>query len=479
MPLQIKDCSDMKRQVLILSLLVMAITALDAKVVLPSVFSDNMVLQQQSDVAFWGKAEPGKKVTVSASWMKSKVVVLAGDDGKWSTTVQTPTAGGPYEITFNDGDRLTLDNVLIGEVWICSGQSNMQMPMEGFQGQPVKDAAEYIMTAKSSVPVRSCNFVRTKSFDLLDDCEAKWYEHTPDGVAEASAVAYFFARRLHEVLDVPVGVINLSWGSTPIEAWMDPKLLAEEFPQISLSHIETRQWPHKKPHQAAGVLYNAMLYPLAGYTAKGFIWYQGCSNGKDPQLYKMLQPAFVRMLRRDWRDDKMPFYYTQLAQYKTINPELRWVQAQNLAEIPYSGMATAFDVGEYDCIHPANKKVVGDRLAYIALEKDYGYDRTDACTPVPVSFEFADGEAIVNFQVGKLGLSPRRVDIDGFELAGEDGVFYPAKARVAEDGGKYIKVYKCPEVKRPVAVRYGMEYWCTPTLYNCYGIPASPFRSDN
>jgi len=153
----------MKRQVLILSLLVMAITALDAKVVLPSVFSDNMVLQQQSDVALWGKAEPGKKVTVSASWMKSKVVVRAGDDGKWSTTVQTPTAGGPYEITFNDGDRLTLNNVLIGEVWICSGQSNMQMPMEGFQGQPVKDAAEYIMTAKSSVPVRSCNFVRTKS----------------------------------------------------------------------------------------------------------------------------------------------------------------------------------------------------------------------------------------------------------------------------------------------------------------------------
>ena len=155
------------------------------------------------------------------------------------------------------------------------------------------------------------------------------------------------------------------------------------------------------------------------------------------------------------------------------------MQAQNLAEIPYSGMATAFDVGEYDCIHPANKKVVGDRLAHIALEKDYGYDRTDACTPVPVSFEFADGEAIVNFQVGKPGLSPRRVDIDGFELAGEDGVFYPAKARVAEDGGKYIKVYKCPEVKRPVAVRYGMRNWSVATLFNCNGIPVSPFRTDN
>ena len=468
-----------ERNIIALLLLLLPMSSIRAKVVLPPVFSDNMVLQQQADAALWGKARPGAKVVVTASWTRSRTVVRAGEDGRWSVTVATPEAGGPYRITFNDGDKLTLENVMIGEVWICSGQSNMQMPMRGFQGQPVKDAADYILSAKPSVPILSCNFVRTKSFELQDECEAQWYEHTPDGVADASAVAYFFARKLYEVLDVPVGVINLSWGSTPIEAWMNPELLAKEFPQVSLRHLETKEWPLRRPHQAAGVLYNGMLHSLTGYTAKGFIWYQGCSNGKDPQMYRKLQPAFVRMLRQEWKNDRMPFYYTQLAQFKTINPELRWVQARNLAEIPYSSMATAFDAGEYDCIHPADKKVVGDRLAHIALANDYGFDQIDAATPVPSGYEFREGEAIVTFHVGSLGLSPRRVDLDGFELAGEDGVFHPAKARVSEDGGKYIKVYGCPQVPHPVAVRYGMEYWCKPTLFNCYGVPASPFRSDN
>ena len=230
---------------------------LSARVVLPPVFSDNMVLQQKAEVALWGKSGPKEKVVISASWSKSKVAVRADEQGRWSARLSTPAAGGPYRITFDDGEKLTLDNVLIGEVWICSGQSNMQMPMKGFRGQPVKDAARFILGADPSVPIRSCNFVQTKSFELQDECDARWYEHTSEGVAEASAVAYFFARRLYETLDIPIGVINLSWGSTPIEAWMDPEVLAEEFSdEISLSHLENKVWPAKKPHQAAGVLYN-------------------------------------------------------------------------------------------------------------------------------------------------------------------------------------------------------------------------------
>lgn len=453
---------------------------LSARVVLPPVFSDNMVLQQKADVALWGKSGPKEKVVISASWSKSKVAVRADEQGRWSARLSTPAAGGPYSITFDDGEKLTLDNVLIGEVWICSGQSNMQMPMKGFRGQPVKDAARFILGADPLVPIRSCNFVQTKSFELQEECDARWYEHTSEGVAEASAVAYFFARRLYETLDIPVGVINLSWGSTPIEAWMDPVVLAEEFSdEISLSHLENKVWPAKKPHQAAGVLYNGMLHPLAGYTAKGFIWYQGCSNWSNPQLYKRLQPSFVRMLRRDWENDEMPFYFVQLAQYKTILPELKWIQAQTLDLIPFSGMATAHDVGEYSCIHPADKETVGDRLAYLALTKDYGFGYIDADTPVPVKFEFQEGQAIVTFKVGDMGLNPRSQDIEGFELAGEDRVFYPAKARVLYGDGNSVKVYDCPQVSHPVAVRYGMSNWCTPTLYNGFGIPASPFRSDN
>ena len=461
-------------------MLICTACVLTARVVLPPVFADNMVLQQQADVSLWGKTEPGRKVVISPSWVRTKVAVKADAHGCWRAKVKTPSAGGPYSIVFNDGDKLTLKNVLIGEVWICLGQSNMEMPMKGFRGQPVKDASRFILSADPSVPIRSCNFVKTKSFELQDECAATWYEHTSEGVAEASAVAYFFARRLHESLDIPVGVINLSWGSTPIEAWMDPEVLADEFSdKISLSHLQDKVWPAKKPHQAAGVLYNGMLHPLAGYTAKGFIWYQGCSNWRDPQLYKSLQPSFVRMLRRDWENDTMPFYFVQLAQYKTILPEFKWIQAQTLDLIPFSGMATAHDVGEYSCIHPADKETIGDRLAFLALTKDYGFGYIDADTPVPVSFEFQEGQAVVTFKVGAMGLSPRSGEIEGFELAGDDGVFYPAKARVLYGDGNSVKVYDCPQVNHPVAVRYGMDNWCTATLYNGFGIPASPFRSDN
>ena len=414
------------------------------------------------------------------SWSKSKVIVRADEQGRWSARLSTPSAGGPFSITFDDGEKSVLYNVLIGEVWICSGQSNMEMPMKGYPGQPVKDAPLFILDADPSVPIRSCNLVKTKSFELQEECESRWYEHTPEGVAEASAVAYFFARRLYESLHIPVGVINVSWGGTPIEAWMNPEVLAAEFSgEISLSHLENKQWPEKKPYQAAGVLYNGMLHSLAGYTAKGFVWYQGCSNWRNPQLYKQLQPSFVRMLRREWGNDTMPFYFVQLAQYKTILPEFKWIQAQTLDLIPFSGMATAHDVGEYSCIHPADKETVGNRLAFLALTKDYGFGNVDADTPVPVKFEFQEGQAVVTFKVGEMGLSPRAQDIDGFELAGEDRVFYPAKARLMPGDGKSIKVYDCPQVSHPVAVRYAMSNWCPATLYNCSGIPASPFRSDN
>ena len=175
------------------------------------------------------------------------------------------------------------------------------------------------------------------AFDPQEECEAKWWENTPEGVADASATAYFFAKRLYEVLKVPVGIIHASWGSTPIEAWMSPQLLADEFAsEFDLSHFETKVWREKRPFQMPGVLYNGMLYSLRNYTAKGFIWYQGCTNRSNPEQYKRLQPAFVKMLRKDWNDEKMPFYYVQIAPHKSNPPEFMWAQAQNLADIPYS-----------------------------------------------------------------------------------------------------------------------------------------------
>lgn len=476
----------MKRLLTLIALLAVTLLNSYAKVELAPLFADNMVLQRDSKAAIWGKAEPGARVVITSTWAKGKTVVHADDQGRWNVMLATPSAGGPHELTFNDGDRLTLKNILIGEVWICAGQSNMEMTMRGFMGQPVKGAAELILTAKPSVPIRSCNLSRIKSLELEEECDARWFEHTSEGVAEASATAYFFAKRLCDVLGVPVGIINVSWGGSPIEAWMNPELLRREFAEeFSFAHLDSMTWPEENPWKAPGVLYNGMLHSVAPYTAKGFLWYQGCDNISRYEQYKRLQPAFVKMLRQEWGNDRMPFYFTQIAPYGYFNPDapdagyMMWAQAQTLEMIPYSGMAATHDVGEVNCIHPADKKSVGDRLAFLALVNDYGYEGIDAATPIPIDFKFEEGQAIVTFEAGYMGLSPLSKDVDGFELAGEDGIFYPAKGIVLWNNPKKVLVYKCPQVQKPVAVRYGMKNWSEATVFNCFGVPISPFRSDN
>lgn len=286
-------------------------------------------------------------------------------------------------------------------------------------------------------------------------------------------------------MEVPVGIINVSWGGTPIEAWMNPEMLRKEFEgEIKLTHLDTKVWPEKGPQNAPGVLYNGMLHSIVPFTAKGFIWYQGCSNKSRFGQYKRLQPAFVRMLRDEWGNQDMGFYFTQIAPYKYDDPQncqggyMMWAQAQTLELIPHSGMAATHDVGEFACIHPADKKTVGDRLAYLALANDYGFDFMDVNPPIYESFEVKDSEAHVRFKVGKRGISPRSMDLDGFELAGADKVFYPAKARVHSTDRNIIRVW-CPEVPNPKAVRYGMHNWSVATFFNCYGIPVSPFRTDD
>ena len=474
----------MKRVFSIIMLFLTAIYTADAKVEPAPVFADHMVLQQQTEAAVWGKAKPNAKVTITTTWSKTKTVVYADAQGKWSGSIATPVAGGPYEITFNDGEKLTIKNVLIGEVWICSGQSNMEMQMKGFSGQPIEGATELIVSAKPSTLIRSCNLKRERSLETQDICPATWYEHTPEGVHEASATAYFFAKKLYETLDVPVGIINVSWGGTPIEAWMNPELLKKEFAdELNLNHLDTKVWPENMPYKAPGVLYNGMMHSIIPFTAKGFIWYQGCDNRARFEQYKRLQPAFVQMLRDEWGNQDMGFYFTQIAPYKYDDPEGRtggymmWAQAQTLELIPHSGMATTHDAGDLTCIHPADKKTVGYRLAYLALANDYGFEVLDVNPPIYESFEVKDGKAYVRFKVGPKGLSPISQELEGFELAGEDGVFYPATARVQND--KKVLRVKCPEVNNPVAVRYGMKNWSVATVFNCYGIPVSPFRTDD
>lgn len=464
------------------ALVVLAAFPLQAKVKLPSVIGDNMVLQQKSEAALWGWAEPGARITIKPSWTDREYAVeAAAGEGRWETKVATPEAGGPYTIEISDGEPLVLSDVLIGEVWFCSGQSNMEMPVKGFDCQPVAGSADVILGAAPERRIRMCTVTRKISRTPLEECTAKWEKNTPAAVANASATAYFFAEYLERTLDVPVGILIADWGGTPIEAWMDREALAA-FPEFDLGFLgETAGEP--SPYSPC-VLYNGMVNPVVPYTLRGFLWYQGEANRGRAEQYSRLQPAYVEMMRRKWGNESMPFYYVQIAPFNYAGPEdvqgalLREAQMKNLEAIPHSGMAVTLDIGDYDCIHPADKQEVGKRLAYLALANDYGFGSVIAANaPVYRSMEVRDGKAVLTFAVGQLGLAPLGHVLSGFEVAGADKVFHPA-TWAAITGHNQVTV-TCDKVAEPVAVRYCFKDVVQPSLYNCFGIPASSFRTDS
>ena len=464
--------------------LVLLVAPLQAKVTLPAVFGDNMVLQQQRDVNLWGKANPGKKVTVKPSWTKAKYTAGVAQDGTWELSLPTPAAGGPYTIEFSDGDKekTVLRNVLLGEVWFCSGQSNMEMPIRGFNGQPVAGATDVIVSAKPSTPIRMCTVQKKASAKPETECICKWEENTPAAVAEASAVGYFFAQKLYEALGVPVGLLISDWGGTPIESWMNRETISAEFKdEFNLEHLETGVLPEQGAQYIPCTLFNGQIAPLIPFTFRGMLWYQGESNRDRPAQYTRLQAAYVRMMRELFRNQDAPFYYVQIAPYHYSDTDNTWsgyfyeAQQAALELIPRSGMAATVDIGEYSTIHPCKKKEVGNRLAYLALAEEYGISMIDPHSPTVKSIDFKDGKAIITMDAGNNGLAPRSAWIEGFELAGEDKVFHPAKGKPKNSTVTVVS----PEVPEPVAVRYCFHDWCIGTLYNSFGIPAYPFRSDN
>ena len=473
----------MKRIIAIILVFASALVA-DAKIVLPNLIADNMVLQQNSEVALWGKCDPKSKVVVTTSWDGCTVKAEADKKGNWKVYIKTPSAGGPYSITFSDGEEIVVDNVLIGEVWLCMGQSNMVMPMRGFTRQPVENAIEYIVGAKPSCPIRICPVKRATLLEESDVCKASWKTHNPDAVAEASATAYFFAKKLQETLDVPVGIITSSWGGSLIQAWMSKEVLASGFAsEVDLSFLERGVKP-ENPHQAPTLLYNGMLAPLKNYGIKGVIWFQGCSNRGQADLYSRLQPEFVKMLRQMWNNDELPFYYAQITAYKYSGSEkteaalIREAQAANSKTIPHSGMVVTMDCGDEFVIHPPKKKPVGDRFAYLALQKTYGMTGFDAVSPMYESHSIEGNTVYVKFTEPLLGgVGHFGKEHAGFEIAGEDRKFYPAKASCGKD--RHTIVVQSDSVPSPVAVRYAFHNYAPVSVFNTYGIPASPFRTDN
>lgn len=472
------------KKLLILSIALSFTATLDAKITLPPVIGDNMVLQQQTSAAIFGKAEPGKTVTVKASWSRKKVRTKADTEtGKWLVRMQTPSAGGPYEISISDGEKVILKDVLVGEVWFASGQSNMEMPMNGFDSQPVRNSTEYIVNAKESRPLRICNIEKQSSIAVKDSCGGAWGKNSPGVVANTSATAYFFADALQKALDVPVGVIVSSWGGSRIEAWIKQEVFEKEYPEVNLAHLRGER-PVRREFQDPCLLYNGQVAPLVPFTFKGMIWYQGEANRRTPDKYVPMQRSYVNMMREDFCVPEAPFYCVQIAPYpygderKTLVGYFCEAQQKAVRSMEHAGYVATVDIGEYDVIHPSRKQEVGQRLAWLALHNDYGMEAIEAVAPYYKSADFHDGKAFIKMAVDGLGLSPKGSDIRGFEIAGTDRVFVPAHARRDEKQMDAVVVWS-DDVPEPVAVRYCWRNWSEGGLYNNFGIPAGPFRTDD
>ena len=453
-----------------------------AAIVLPKVLGSNMVLQQQSEVNLWGKADANAKVTVEVSWSGDEVQTHSDAEGRWTVKVATPAASfDPQTITISDGESLTLENILIGDVWVCSGQSNMEMPVKGFGNQPVENSLEYIMRGgEEASRIRMFTVQRSRSYDKdMEDCAGgEWQCASPESVANFSATAYFFAYNLTRAVNIPVGVIATDWGGTRVESWMPLSALKD---CVTEEQFEQKHKIHDiKPSE----LYCAMIAPIRNFTARGFLWYQGEANLGDIDHYDTMMARMVEQWRSDWgdEDNSMPFYYAQIAPYvyggsnDIAYPLFVETQVRAMNKIPNSGMAGTTDIGAEYCIHPAQKFEVGERLAALALMQTYGQSGFEPRAPRMESYEIRDGKVTVRMSRAGLGLTPWYGEqIKGFEIAGADRVFHKAKASIS---GNSVTVWS-DEVAEPVAVRYAFRNYIECNLHNMFGIPAVPFRTDD
>lgn len=484
-----------------LSLLVLALAVLGsarAAVRLPHVLSDGMVLQQQSSARLWGWATPGATVSVTASWNGGKTVTAkAAKDGKWEARVSTPAASFTKQtITFTEnkdgkGGKVTLHDVLIGEVWVCAGQSNMEFPVKGFGNCPLKDYNNVVAEASRYDGIRYVKIPSVKSTKPLDDAQCSWKAADVDNVADCSAVGYFFARQLRSALNIPVGLILANKGGTRVESWLD-KANLEKYTKETLDSTEmTRKFQYDYLYPL--LWGNGTFHPILNYTVKGIIFYQGCSNVGDPSnQYSDRLSLLVNQWRRDFGEGNIPFYFVQLVPYAdggdpngTQRAYLEEQQMRAADIIPNSGLICTNDCvypWEQNQIHPSNKKPVGDRLGWLALEKTYNKKGFEAESPRFDSMFIQGDTCFIRLKNTYGGIS-RNSDIEGFEVAGSDKVFRKATAGhfwVPGNDPRNETIYVIsPDVKEPVAVRYCFRNFQIGNLGGNNGLPLFPFRTDN
>ncbi len=468
----------MKTRFFFLSIFLFACLIGQSQIKVASVLGDNMVLQRNAEVKIWGKAKPGEKLTVKAEWAATQVGTTCNEKGDWLVRIKTKEAGGPYSISISSPkDKVTLKNILLGEVWLCSGQSNMEMPMMGFGDSPINGSNDFLLDADND-NIRLFKVARAVSAVPVDTCTGKWSAASAETASGFSAVGYLYARLLQQKLKVPVGIICSSWGGSAIEAWMSHETI------LPFAEAYKRTTQEKSAiHQRASNLYNGMISPLVNYAIKGAIWYQGESNIGNYREYAALQAGMVANWRKDFGVGEFPFYFVQIAPYwynnsKANNSALqRDEQLKAISLIPNSGMACTFDIGEEKNIHPAEKFTVAKRLALWAFSETYGMKGLQYKSPSYLKMDVKDTLAILSFDNVALGLSTYGKEVNCFEIAGADSVFYPAKLAIK---AKLANVWS-PKVKAPVAVRYGFCNFPNTSgyLYNTAGLPVPSFRTDN
>lgn len=472
---------------------------------LPRLFSDNMVLQQGMAVPIWGWGREGETITVECEHEKATTIVK---DGRWIVRLSNLKAGGPYTLIIQGDTAVTLRHVLVGEVWLASGQSNMEFPLnKSFAAQEdINDSANQM--------IRLLHVPRTRSNEALGNINARWTECNPDTVSDFSAVAYYFARDLQKQLRVPVGIIEASWGGTPIEVWMEMEYLKSK-PQYRVDVFESWMvaqdiYEHKmadynqkkkaaeaagekytnappRPSWRPGELFNGMIAPLVGYGMKGVIWYQGENNAgseDDAQLYHSLLPDMIRNWRGVWAEGEFPFLIVQLAPFRAIRPEpsesswasVREAQLKASQTLPNVGLAVITDVGDQHNIHPIQKEPVGARLALAARGIAY-HQPIEYSGPVLKEAHVNRNEILLTFDHVGAGLeTPNDEPLAGFSICGADGQFVWASAAIKNQN--QVFVYS-PLIKHPRAVRYGWADYPVANLWNKAGLPASPFRTDD
>jgi len=442
----------------------MFLAAARANISMPEIFSGNMVLQQKSDVKIWGWAKPGEPVKLSADWLNSEIETKADNQGTWSLQLKTPKAGGPYTVRLKGFNEIVFENVLIGEVWLCSGQSNMEWSANS--GITNKEEA----IAKADYPeIRLFTVSHSTAKYPQNQCTGEWKVCTPATMREFSAIGYFFGKRLKEALDVPIGLINSSWGGTPAEAWMPEEVILEDnFLKKAASEQKPVPWGPVEPAR----IYNSMIAPLVPFQMAGAIWYQGEGNTVNPYAYKELLEALITSWRKDWSND-FPFYFAQIAPYKYgdnfTGVEVRDEQRQAL-ELKNTGMVILSDIGDTTDIHPKNKLDAGIRFANMALNRHYKVIDVEDSGPLFKAMAVDKNKAVISFTHAK-GLYTTDKKVSCFEVAGSDGIFYPAEAKIE---GETV-VLKSKKVDAPKSVRFAWRNTATPQLFNSANLPASSF----